>query len=109
MSWQILQRWFNVAPDGVHQYFTANHNQKFWFEWIEDFAPNFFLHVSSYGKGIGKVEAAPTKDGGLELADIIILDRRLRGHGVGSEMMKCLIQEARRQNIRYIRGVISPD
>ena len=53
--------------------------------------PALYLQVFYYGKWVGKVDAVSTEDGGLDLADIIIVDRRLRGRGVGSEMMKCLI------------------
>lgn len=79
MLWQLFQRWFNLAPEGVTEYFTDKKRQKFWFAWVEDFAPDLYLHLSYYGKWVGKVEAEPTQDGGLDLIDILVVDRRLRG------------------------------
>ena len=107
MSSQIFQQWFNLAPDGISTYFTDKKGQKFWFEWVEGL--ELYLHVTTYGRWVGKVEAEPTGDGGLDLIDIFVVDRRLRGCGVGSEMMKCLIKKARERNVRYIWGAIVPD
>ena len=111
MSWQIFQRWFNLPPEGINEYFIANHGKKFWFAWDESAEPDLYLQVCYYGQWIGHVQTISRKNHGLELADINIfpLYRHLRGRGAGSEMMKCLIKEARRQNVRYIGGAIVPD
>lgn len=111
MSWQILQRWFNLPPEGIAEYFIANHGKKFWFAWDEGAEPDLYLQVCYYGQWIGHVQTISRKNHGLELSDIIVLPqfRYLRGQGVGSEMMKCLIKEARRRNVRSIWGVIIPD
>ena len=72
MSWQILQRWFNLPPEGITEYFIANHGEKFWFVWDENAEPDICLHVCYYGQLIGLAQTISHKDHGLELSDIII-------------------------------------
>jgi ribosomal protein S18 acetylase RimI-like enzyme len=108
MSLRILQRLFNVAPSPNWDYIIDNQGEKYWIHWGTHHGLGPKLWVRYKGNWVATVESAWKKDGGIDLADIIIFERYsyLRQRGLGKKMLQCFIERAKEEGASYIWGFI---
>jgi GNAT superfamily N-acetyltransferase len=105
---ELLQRWLNYPPSPDAPFITDQRGEKFWVYWDES-GHHANMHVSYRGRHVGRVNLVFKKTGEAIIADLIIFNAKLRGHGLGKAMLGEAISRAIANNTKFIWGWIEPD